>query len=133
MQARRNLVVCLDGTENQFGETNTNVVRVFQSVHQDVSRVLSYYDPGVGTIWEEGTIAKTEQKIQMILGLAFGLGVTRNVAQAYQFLMRHHQPDDAIYIFGFSRGALEARALAGLLHRCGLLHAHLAPLDQYAI
>jgi uncharacterized protein (DUF2235 family) len=129
----RNLVVCLDGTDNQFGETNTNVVRVFQSLEQDATRVLGYYDPGVGTIWEEGTIGRFQQKLQMVLGLAFGLGVTRNVAQAYQFLMRHHAAGDTIHIFGFSRGALEARALAGLLHRCGLLHAHLTTLDQYAI
>ena len=94
----RNLVVCLDGTDNQFGETNTNVVRVFQSLEQDAGRVLGYYDPGVGTIWEEGTIGRFQQKLQMVLGLAFGLGVTRNVAQAYQFLMRHHAAGDTIHI-----------------------------------
>jgi uncharacterized protein (DUF2235 family) len=129
----RNLVVCLDGTDNQFCATNTNVVRLFQALDQDPTRQLAYYDPGVGTIWEEGTLSRTYQKVQMVLGMAFGLGVTRNVGQAYAFLTRHHQMNDRIFIFGFSRGALEARALAALVHRCGLLQDHLSTLSPYAI
>jgi uncharacterized protein (DUF2235 family) len=130
---RRNLIVCLDGTNNEFGIANTNVVRLFQSLATGDGGQLAYYDPGVGTIWEPGTLWKTSQRIQMVLGLAFGLGVSRNVAEAYGFLMRHHRAGDRIAIFGFSRGALEARALAGLLHRCGLLQAHLSSLEPYAL
>lgn len=129
----RNLVVCLDGTENRFGTHNTNVVRVYQTLDLDPSRQLGYYDPGVGTIWERGTLSRVSKKIQMLLGLAFGLGVTANVAEAYSFLMQHYQPGDRILIFGFSRGALEARALAGLIHRCGLLEPHLTALEPYAM
>src|SRR6185503_12039968 len=39
-------------------------------------------------------------------------------------------PGDRIFLFGFSRGAFTARALAGMLHVCGLLKrddAHLVP------
>lgn len=130
----RNLVVCLDGTDNQFSATNTNVVRTFQALDRDTEAQVAYYHPGVGTIWEPGTLSKSVQKIQMLLGLAFGLGVTRDVAQAYRFLMEQHRvSDDRIFIFGFSRGALEARALAGLLHRCGLLEPQLAALEPYAV
>ena len=128
----RNLVVCLDGTDNQFCATNTNVVRLFQSLDRDPAKQLAYYDPGVGTIWEPGTLSRTSQKLQMLLGLAFGLGVTSNVEQAYGFLMRYYQPHDRVFIFGFSRGALEARALAGLLYRCGLLHPQQNSLGRYA-
>jgi uncharacterized protein (DUF2235 family) len=129
----RNLVVCLDGTDNQFGKHNTNVVRLYQSLDRDPSRQLGYYDPGVGTIWERGTLSKVSRKMQMVLGLAFGLGVTSNVAEAYSFLMQHYQTGDRILIFGFSRGALEARALAGLIYRCGLLEPHLQSLEPYAM
>lgn len=129
----RNVVICLDGTDNQFGRHNTNVVRVFQSLQHDPQRQIGYYDPGVGTIWESGTLSRVSQKIQMLLGMAFGLGVSRNVAQAYAFLMRHYRAGDGIFIFGFSRGALEARALAGLVHRCGLLDPQLTSLEDYAL
>jgi uncharacterized protein (DUF2235 family) len=129
----RKLIVCLDGTDNQFSAKNTNVVRLFQCLDRDPRIQIVRYDPGVGTIWEPGTLSKTWQKTQMLIGLAFGLGVTRIVAGAYLFLMQTYQTGDAIYIFGFSRGALEARALAALIHRCGLLQGQLASLQPYAM
>src|SRR5258706_6485220 len=100
----RNLVVCLDGTDNEFAFHNTNVVRLFQALDRDTARQIAYYDPGVGTICEPGTLSRTSQKVQMLLGLAFGLGVTRNVTEAYLFLMESYQPRDSIFILGFSRG-----------------------------
>jgi len=129
----RNLVVCLDGTDNEFCLQNTNVVRMFQSLIRDPERQIPLYDAGVGTIWEPGTLSKASQKIQLWLGMAFGLGVTRNVAEAYAFLMNHHREGDRIFLFGFSRGALEVRALAALIHRCGLLEPQLGPLEPYAM
>ena len=129
----KNLVVCLDGTNNEFGRTNTNVVRLYQVLASDRARQVSYYDPGVGTIGHPGAITRAAQKFTQALGLAFGLGVTQNVMDAYSFLMSLYGEGDRIYIFGFSRGALEARALAGLLHRCGLLKPELVTLVPYAV
>jgi uncharacterized protein (DUF2235 family) len=68
-----------------------------------------------------------------IIGLAFGYGVSDNVADAYQFLMRTFRSGDAVYIFGFSRGAYTARALCGLLHLVGLLTEDNEALIPYAI
>ena len=39
----------------------------------------------------------------------------------YEFLARHYEADDQIYIFGFSRGAATVRAFTGFVHTCGLL------------
>jgi hypothetical protein len=39
----------------------------------------------------------------------------------YEFLCRHYQPGDRIYIFGFSRGAFTARVLAYFISVCGIL------------
>lgn len=52
------------------------------------------------------------------------------MAQAYGFLVEHHQPGDRIFLFGFSRGAFTVRAVAGLIHLCGLMergHENLVP------
>lgn len=129
----KNLVICLDGTNNEFGIHNTNVVRLYQSLTKDEQRQPTYYDPGVGTMWEPGTLTRCSRKMQTVLGLAFGLGATRNVIQAYEFLMRNHEPGDKLFIFGFSRGALEARALAALLWKCGLLNRNQTSLVPYAV
>jgi uncharacterized protein (DUF2235 family) len=42
------------------------------------------------------------------------------ILRAYQFLAERYRPNDKIYIFGFSRGAHQARDLAGLLSYAGL-------------
>ena len=39
----------------------------------------------------------------------------------YKFIMNNYNPGDKISIFGFSRGAYTARALAGFLSKIGLL------------
>ncbi|KDQ62836.1 hypothetical protein JAAARDRAFT_66375 [Jaapia argillacea MUCL 33604] len=44
-----------------------------------------------------------------------------HVMDGYRFLMRNYSSGDKICIFGFSRGAYTARALAGMLHKVGLL------------
>jgi uncharacterized protein (DUF2235 family) len=43
------------------------------------------------------------------------------VLAAYDFLVRNYEDGDAIYLFGFSRGAFNVRVLAGLIHKIGLI------------
>ena len=47
----KNIVICLDGTNNQLrGGVNTNVVRLFDMLDlSDAGKQVGYYDPGVGT------------------------------------------------------------------------------------
>ena len=71
------------------------------------------YDDGVGT---------SGFKPLRILGGAFGYGFSRNVRDLYQFLCRHYNEGDDIYIFGFSRGAFTARTLADFIVKCGILN-----------
>lgn len=44
----RNLVVALDGTMNQFGLKNTNVVEIYARIEQN-NEQLKYYSSGIGT------------------------------------------------------------------------------------
>jgi len=116
----RNLIICCDGTNNQFGPENTNVVRLVQILARDPGQRL-YYDPGVGTMPEPGALSWLSKKLSEIWGLAFGAGLTRKVDDAYTFLMQNWEPGDRVFLFGFSRGAYTVRVLAGLLHQLGLL------------
>lgn len=119
----RNLVICCDGTNNQFGKNNTNVVRLVQMLVQDSSRQRLYYDPGVGTLPEPGFVTALGKWLSKVAGLALGVGLTRNVEEAYAYLMEQWEPGDRVFLFGFSRGAYTVRVLAGLLHALGLLPA----------
>jgi len=129
-----NLVVCCDGTGNVWkpGPGKTNVVKLVESLARDPLRQLHFYDPGVGT--PDGYVSESGQALRdvarRVAGLVWGDGVWANVAAAYAFLVRNYQDDDRIYVFGFSRGAFTARAVAGLVSLFGVLrpeHENLIP------
>ena len=117
----KNLVICCDGTNNQFGRENTNVVRLIQALVRDPARQRLYYDPGVGTLPEPGAWTAIGKKVSTSVGLAFGAGIFWKVQEAYAFLMKEWEPGDTVVVFGFSRGAYTARLLAAVLHSLGLL------------
>ncbi|MET8205889.1 DUF2235 domain-containing protein [Streptomyces sp. NPDC005373] len=131
----KNLVICLDGTGNQLkAKGNTNVVRLYEMLDlADPEQQIAYYDPGVGTFSAAGAWTPIGRRLSRLLGLAFGSGLKVNLAEAYTYLMRHYEPGDRIYVFGFSRGAYTARALAGMLKVVGLMRPGLENLVPYAV
>jgi len=131
----RNIVVCLDGTGNQLkARGSTNVVRFFELLDlSDPAEQVAYYDPGVGTFSAHGAWTPAARAVSRVLGLAIGSGMRENLGEAYRYLMGAWEPEDRLYIFGFSRGAYTARALAGMLYRVGLLRPGCENLVQYAV
>ena len=128
----KNIVICCDGTGNEFGESRSNVVKLYKMLVHDDSQI-AYYHPGVGTIGARNALTGISKWWTKVIGLAFGYGISDNIADAYQFLMRTFQPDDTVYVFGFSRGAYTARALCGMLHIIGLLREDNEGLIPYSI
>ncbi len=116
----KNIVICCDGTGNQFGPENSNVVKLYTCLTVDREQV-AYYHPGVGTMGAPNRSTWIGKQSSRVAGLAFGYGFTDNVASAYKFLMDQYAEGDHIYLFGFSRGAYTVRALAGALYMYGLL------------
>ena len=105
-----NVAIFFDGTGNSLNST-TNVGRLHQLVlNQNRSDIAVFYTSGVGA-------DRTGP-----LGLATGLGFRKDVEVAYGFLSDHYQRrDDVLHLYGYSRGAFSARALAGLVHTVGLV------------
>jgi uncharacterized protein (DUF2235 family) len=109
----RNIVVLSDGTGNSSAKANkTNVWRLFQALDQREPDQIARYDDGVGT---------SSNKYLAAFGGAFGWGLKRNVIDLYKFICRNWQPGDALYGFGFSRGAFTIRVLMGFIAREGLV------------
>jgi uncharacterized protein (DUF2235 family) len=129
----KNIVICLDGTAAEPESGQTNVARTFDMLVKDPDRQATYYDPGVGTMGARSATTRMGKLLTRIGGLAFGHGIQDNVAEAYAFLMQVYEPGDLIYLFGFSRGAYTARALAGLLRTVGLLEPGATNLVPYAL
>src|SRR5687767_11960140 len=116
----KNIVICSDGTGNTTVKNRgTNVFKLFEAVdvnchrgNADARRQLAFYDDGVGT--------ETLKWVRIFAG-ATGYGLSRNVKQLYRELCRVYEPGDAIYLFGFSRGAFTVRTLSGLIDDCGII------------
>ena len=50
-----------------------------------------------------------------------GLGLSRNMRDAYSFICHNYCEGDEIFLFGFSRGAYTARCIGGLIGFAGLI------------
>jgi hypothetical protein len=125
----RQLIVCCDGTNNTLtaGSHDTNVVRLMNMLRPGEKNQKLYYDPGVGTadqLPSTGMGDRVSRKLERLRGLASGGGIYENIGSAYRFLAENYRDGDQIFLFGFSRGAFTARAVAGMVNRCGLLQLH---------
>ena len=127
----KNIIICCDGTNNQIARDLTNVLRTYKVASRTPTQ-LTFYDCGVGTLpvpWAGGQLG---QKLSLLKGLASGAGFMDNITDAYRFLMSCYEEGDKIFLFGFSRGAFTARALAGMLNSVGLLRPESENLVRYA-
>src|SRR5690242_3527594 len=116
----KNIILCCDGTNNQFDGDHTLVIRMHKIARYSSTQV-TFYHPGVGTMPESWLRTQIGKRWSLIAGLAFGRGFIPNLEDAYCYLMKVYEPGDKIFAFGFSRGAFTVRALAGMLHSVGLL------------
>lgn len=127
----KRIVVCCDGTwssadrERDGEPAPTNVVRLAEAVAGADSLGVAqrvYYGPGVGSDgnwlyrWFAG---------------ATGWGLSDNLKEAYRFVVKHYEPGDKLFLFGYSRGAFTVRSLAGMIFNAGILkHAHADRTDE---
>lgn len=112
-------VILLDGTWNTPRD-HTNIstlaaakqtfARLILRESGGVEQRLHYFD-GVGS---DGLV------LERLLGGAIGIGLRKIVQDAYECVIDNYQDDQELYIFGFSRGAYAARALAGLIGAAGI-------------
>ena len=107
MEEPRKWLIFLDGTNNDIS-SDTNVKRLH-------SLVTLQNEPRIGTLYVEGVGVGSD-----VVGMGMGGGFGKRVRLAYEFLLNNYRDGDKIYIFGFSRGAFEARALTSMLHYIGL-------------
>ncbi|MGE6606458.1 DUF2235 domain-containing protein [Halomonas sp. NPDC076908] len=109
----KNIIICSDGTwQSPESDTTTHVLRLAEGIAPQDSagnKQVVFYDWGVGS---EG---------DKFSGGITGQGLDKNIQDCYRFLVHNYEPGDAIYLFGFSRGAYTVRSLAGLVRNCGIL------------
>ena len=125
----KNLIVCCDGTGQSYVGPTSNVLQIYELALKHPGTQVACYDPGVGTL-PAGARSLGGRWLRRGAELWLGWGAIENVTELYRYLMQHHEQDDKIFLFGFSRGAFTVRALAAMIHVCGLLRRddeHLLP------
>lgn len=125
----KNIVICCDGTGNQVSSEPTNIMRLWSALVLDDNQI-GFYDPGVGTLGEPRMLGFFRKQVRKRLDGAIGYSIRDNFIEAYSFIARQYQPDDKVFLFGFSRGAYTARAVGAAIHLFGLTrpeHENLAP------
>lgn len=127
----RNILIFSDGTGQAGGltpdERITNIYKLYRAtrVGPDSSinpaEQLAYYDAGLGSRPPSGGVFATLFRMaHNFLSQATGFGLTTNIIDCYEMLVRLWRPGDRIFLFGFSRGAYTVRSLAGVLANCGI-------------
>ena len=127
----RNLVIFSDGTGQQggvfFDERRSNIYKLYRAtrVSPDTwippSDQIAFYDAGLGSKPITGGFFTTAWRyFHNFLAQATGFGITTNIIDCYEMIIRLYQPNDRIFLFGFSRGAYTVRCVGGVLGLCGV-------------
>jgi uncharacterized protein (DUF2235 family) len=138
----KNIVVYSDGTGQDGGvrpeQRISNVYKMYRSsrVHPDNAidpgEQVCFYDPGLGTDSGASGLTGIMRKIDKLLQSVTGRGITKNMADCYEFIINHYREGDRIYLIGFSRGAYTVRCLANTIMLCGIpIKAENGPLLRY--
>jgi uncharacterized protein (DUF2235 family) len=115
----RNHVICLDGTFNSPEDSPTNVWRLFDALSEDSGQIKRYYrGVGMRDFSKARSAIIRRLKRRSLTGGGTGLGRAGALGillRAYFDFVKAYRPGDRIFIFGFSRGAAIARALANYI------------------
>ncbi|MBS0232862.1 MAG: DUF2235 domain-containing protein [Proteobacteria bacterium] len=112
----KRLVCLLDGTWNDDDGTAplTNVAKLTRAIpFTDNHGVRQFVRYVVG-------IARSQDQGLAFLKGAIGFEISDRIKAAYRFLSSTYEPGDEIYLFGFSRGAYEARSLTSFISLFGI-------------
>lgn len=127
----RNIIIYSDGTGQvggvAFDECRSNIYKLYRATRVGPdSRIsptdqVAYYDAGLGSRPPSGGTLRTAYRvISNFVSQATGFGLTTNIIDCYQMIIRHWRPGDRIFLFGFSRGAYTMRCVGGVLANCGV-------------
>ena len=111
----KRFVYCLDNA--QMAHDNLYPTNISM-----IERSISSYDKDIRQIrfYKKEVMRRESESLSTTL---FGNSVMDSVYECYAHLCEHYEVGDEIFIFGFGKGAFQARSLAGMISYCGLVTA----------
>ncbi|MDU8926779.1 DUF2235 domain-containing protein [Alisedimentitalea sp. MJ-SS2] len=137
---QKKIIICIDGTGNEIGDRETNVLKLYKTLDKNDPDQMTHYIMGIGTYYGPQWFGQLRKMMRGFLGQTFGYGLEDDVLSAYRVICENYVSgdtryrnrtdrkakreafeNDQIYITGFSRGAYAARMLAGFIHNFGFV------------
>jgi uncharacterized protein (DUF2235 family) len=116
----KHLVYLIDGTwlfagDSSASHTYSNIYMInelleLNDTSAETNPQIIHYVRGIGAT----------RSLSKYTSGGFGYGIRENIEDIYTNICANYSEGDCIYIFGFSRGAVVARAVSGMIS-CGLL------------
>ncbi|KAF7349700.1 hypothetical protein MSAN_01696800 [Mycena sanguinolenta] len=120
-KSSRRLIVAFDGTEKQFGPRSSHVVEFYSRIVKNDDQP-SYYTSGIGTYTKpSGVLKNTWVTVKNKWASIAASNFKSNLLAGYQWLSENYKEGDRIFLLGFSRGAYQARVLAAMITKVGLI------------
>lgn len=127
----KNILIFSDGTGQAGGvrpdQKLSNIYKMYRATRTgpdspiDPEKQVAFYDAGLGTDEDAGSLPlRTHRFLRKALGSITGTGISKNIRECYEAILKTYEPGDRIYLFGFSRGAYTVRCLANVLTLCGV-------------
>src|SRR5271169_6455043 len=96
----KNIVVFSDGTGQDGGvrpeQRMSNVYKLYRACRISPENVIdprqqvAFYDPGLGTDIGATALTAPVRFVQKLLASVIGRGITRNIADCYEFIINHY-------------------------------------------
>lgn len=84
----RSLILCFDGTGDQFDADNSNIVQLFSMLKKgDTTQQLVYYQAGIGTYTIPQIATPLYSKLSKTWDLMVASSLDHHVMSGYEFLM----------------------------------------------
>lgn len=111
----RNILIFSDGTGQAggvlFDKNRSNIYKLYRATRVgpdsriDPSEQVAYYDAGLGSRPPGGGSLRRAYRIaHNFVAQATGFGLTTNIIDCDEMIIRLWRPGDRIFLFGFSRG-----------------------------
>lgn len=123
----KHILIFSDGTGQVGGlrpdQALSNIYKMYRAMRPGPdspikpSEQVCFYDAGLGA---EEVGGLTFRRVRKVLAAAVGAGIDENVIDCYEKIIAYYEPGDQVHVFGFSRGAYTARAVANVMNLCGI-------------
>lgn len=122
----KKLIVLFDETGSTLGTGVTNVGKLCSLIETGPEQKVLYIAgaPAATGLWQNNSVVCDAWRgLKLAFDFVTGVDIHGKVLQAYKWIAKLWEQGDAVFLFGYGRGAYEARVLAAFVRCAGVVSA----------